>query len=88
VSSTTTIQWALEDTSLFTNLVRRMRCGVLGNWAGCVWRHILEDPAQPLDNIVIVDLATRPPRRVVVARILVPEGIACHQRLYPPLHEA
>jgi hypothetical protein len=49
---------------------------------------MFEDPAQSLDDVFIVDFITRHPRRVVVARILVPEGIARHQRLHPLLHEA
>jgi hypothetical protein len=34
---------------------------------------------QSLDNVFIVDFIVGHPRRVVVARILVPEGVACHQ---------
>jgi hypothetical protein len=53
-----------------------------------VWWHILEDPTQSLDDVVIVDFITGHPQRVVIARILVHEGVARHQRLHPPLHEA
>jgi hypothetical protein len=65
-----------------------MSCGVFGDWAGCVWWHILENPTQSLDNVFIIDFITGHPRRVVVARILVPEGVARHERLHPPLHKA
>jgi hypothetical protein len=60
-----------------------MSCGVLGDRAGRVRWHVLEDPAQPLDDVVIIDLTAGHPRRVVLARVLVPEGITRHQWLYP-----
>jgi hypothetical protein len=47
----------------------------------------LEYLAQPLDNIIIVNFFASHPRRVVVAPILVPEGVAGHQWLHPLLHE-
>jgi hypothetical protein len=50
--------------------------------------NIFEDPTQSLDNVFIVDFVTGHHRRVIVAHILVPEGIARHQRLHPPLREA
>jgi hypothetical protein len=50
--------------------------------------HILEDPPQSLDDIVIIDFSAGHPRRVVVTRILVLEGVMRHQRPYPPLHKA
>jgi hypothetical protein len=65
--------------SSITNLVWRTTRGVLGDWAGCVWWHIFEDPTQSLDDVFIVGFITGYPRRVVVAHILEPEGIARHQ---------
>jgi hypothetical protein len=61
---------------------------VLGDQAGRVRRHVLEDPAQSLDDVVIIDLTTGHPRRVVLAGVLVAEGVASHQWLDPALHEA
>jgi hypothetical protein len=68
--------------SSITNLVWQMSRGVLRDWAGCVWWHIFEDPTQSLDDVFIVDFITGHPRRVIIARILVPEGIACHQWMH------
>jgi hypothetical protein len=59
-----------------TDIVWRMHCGVLRDWAWLVRRHVLEDHAQPLNDHVIFDLKARHPRRV-----------GSHQRLHPPLHE-
>jgi hypothetical protein len=55
-----------------TDLVWRMRCGVLGDWTRHVRRHVLEYLAQPLNNIIVVDFAAGHPRHVFVARVLVP----------------
>jgi hypothetical protein len=88
VSSTSTMQRVLKDISSATNLVWRMSRRVLRDWAGCVLWHILEDAPQSLDDVVIIDFSAGHPRRVIVARVLVPKGIMHHQRLYPPLHEA
>jgi hypothetical protein len=65
-----------------------MSCGILGDRAGRVRRHVFEDPAQSLDDVAIIDLTTGHPRRVVLAGVLVAEGVASHQWLHPPLHEA
>jgi hypothetical protein len=65
-----------------------MSCRVLGDRAGRVRRHVFEDPAQPLDDVAIIDLTARHPRRVIIAGVLVAEGVASHQWLHPPLHEA
>jgi hypothetical protein len=65
-----------------------MSGGVLGDWTGRVRRHVLEDPAQPIDDVVIINQTTRHPRRVALADVLVAEGVAIHQWLNPPLHEA
>jgi hypothetical protein len=43
--------------STATDLVRWARGGVLRNWTGRVRRHVLKDPAQPVDDVVIVNLA-------------------------------
>jgi hypothetical protein len=61
---------------------------VLGDQTGCVRRHVFEDPAQPLDDVVIIDFIARHPRRVVLAGVLAAEGVLSHQWLHPPLHEA
>jgi hypothetical protein len=34
--------------------------------------HILEDPSQSLDDVIIIDFSAGRPRRVVVALVLVP----------------
>jgi hypothetical protein len=60
-----------------------MSCGVLRDQAGRVRRHVLEDLAQPLDDVVIIDLTARHPRRVILAGVLVAEGVASHQWLHP-----
>jgi hypothetical protein len=31
-------------------------CGILGDWTRHVRRHVLEDLAQPLNDIIIIDL--------------------------------
>jgi hypothetical protein len=41
--------------SAATDLVRRMSGGVFGDRTGRVRRHVLEDPAQPLDDVVIIN---------------------------------
>jgi hypothetical protein len=75
------MQRVLKDISLATNLVWWTSHRVLRYWAGCVLWHILEDPPQSLDDVVIIDFSAGHPRRVVVARVLVPEGVTRHQRL-------
>jgi hypothetical protein len=65
-----------------------MSGGVLGDWTGRVRQHVLENFAQPLDDVVIIDFITQHPRRVVLASVLVAEGVASHQWLHPPLREA
>jgi hypothetical protein len=65
-----------------------MSCGVLGDRARRVRQHVLENPAQSLNDVVIIDLTARHPRRVVLTGVLVAEGVASHQWLHPPLHEA
>jgi hypothetical protein len=55
-----------------TNLIWWAHGGELRYWARCVRRHIFEDFAQPINNVVIVDFIFRHPRRVVVAGVLVP----------------
>jgi hypothetical protein len=71
-----------------TDLVWRTRCGVLGDYTGRVWRHVLKDLAQPLNDHVIFDFEAGHARRVFITCVMVPEGVASHQWLYPPLHEA
>jgi hypothetical protein len=65
-----------------------MSGGVLKDRAGRVRRHVLEDPALPLDDVVIIDFTAWHPRRVILAGVLVAEGVASHQWLHPPLYEA
>jgi hypothetical protein len=64
------------------------RGGVLGHRAQRVRRHVFEDPAQPINNDVIVNFITGHPRRVIVAGVLISQGVAGHQWLHPSLHEA
>jgi hypothetical protein len=71
-----------------TDLIWRARGGVLRHGARRVSRHIFEDPPQPVDDVVVVYFITGHPRRVVIAGVLVPEGVTGHQRLHPSLHEA
>jgi hypothetical protein len=59
-----------------------MSGGALGDRAGCVRRHVLEDPAQPVDDVVIINLAAGHPRRVTLAGVLVAEGVTSHQRMH------
>jgi hypothetical protein len=59
-----------------TYLLWRAHGGVLRDWARRVRRHVLEDTRQPIDNVVVVDLASRHPRRVVVAGVLEAQGVA------------
>jgi hypothetical protein len=56
-----------------------MSCRVLRDRAGHIRRHVLEDPAQPLDDVVIIDLTVGHLRRVVLAGVLVAEGVASYQ---------
>jgi hypothetical protein len=70
-----------------TYLLWWARCGVLRYGARRVWWHVLEDPSQLVDNVV-VDFVSRHPRRIVVTGVLEPQGVASHQRLHPALHEA
>jgi hypothetical protein len=65
-----------------------MSCGVLGDRAGRVRRHVFEDSTQSLDDVIFIDLTTGHPRCVVLASVLVAEGVASHQWLHHPLHEA
>jgi hypothetical protein len=55
-----------------TDLIWWARGGVLRHKARRVRRHIFEDPAKPINNVVVVDFITGHPRRVVVAGVLVP----------------
>jgi hypothetical protein len=71
-----------------TDLFWWARGGVLGHRARRVRRHIFEDSAQPINDVVVVDFTTGHPQRVVDAGVLVPKGVAGHQRLHPSLHEA
>jgi hypothetical protein len=71
-----------------TYLLWWARCGVLRYGARRVRRHVLEDPSQPVNNVVVVDFVSRHPRRIIVAGVLEPLGVASHQRLHPALHEA
>jgi hypothetical protein len=64
-----------------TNLVRRTTRRVLGTGQG------VYGGAQPLDNVLIVDFVAGHPRRIFVARVLVPESVSSHQRLHSPHHE-
>jgi hypothetical protein len=52
------------------------RYGVLGDRTRRIWRHVFKDLAQPLDNIITVDLLNGHPRRFSVTRVRVPEGVA------------
>jgi hypothetical protein len=51
-------------------------------------RHVLKDPAHPVDDVVVVNLSAGHPRRVTLAGVLVAEGVVSHRRLHPPLHKA
>jgi hypothetical protein len=51
-------------------------------------RHVFEDPTQPLDDVVIINLTARHPRCVALTGVLVAVGVASHQWLHPPLHKA
>jgi hypothetical protein len=55
-----------------TDLIEWTRGGVLEHRARCVRRHVFEDPAQPINDVVVVDFITGHLRRVVVAGVLVP----------------
>jgi hypothetical protein len=70
-----------------TDLVWRPSHGVLAHWAWCVRWHVLENPAQSLDNDAFLDHESEHSRGVFVAHVLVPEGVSHHQRLPPPLHK-
>jgi hypothetical protein len=55
-----------------TDLIWRARGGVLGHRARRVRRHVFEDSAQPVNDVVVVDFITGNLRRVVVAGVLLP----------------
>jgi hypothetical protein len=55
-----------------TDLIWRARGGVLGHRARRVRRHVFEDSAQPINDVVIVDFITGHPRRVDIVGVLVP----------------
>jgi hypothetical protein len=55
-----------------TDLFWWARGGVLWHWARRVRRHIFEDYAQPINDVVVDDFITGHLRRVVVAGVLVP----------------
>jgi hypothetical protein len=55
-----------------TDLFLWARGGVLGHRARRVRRHVFEDPAQPIYDVVVVDFITGHTRRVVAAGVLVP----------------
>jgi hypothetical protein len=65
-----------------------MSGGVLEDRTRRVRQHVLEDPAQPIDDVVIINLTAGHPRRVALAGVLVAKGVTSHQWLHPPLHKA
>jgi hypothetical protein len=64
--------------SAATDLVWRISGGILGDRIGRVRRHVLEDSAQPLDDVIIFNPTARHPRCVALAGVLVAEGVASH----------
>jgi hypothetical protein len=58
--------------STSTDLIWRARGGVLGHGARRVRRHVLEDPTQSINDVIVVDFIPGHPRLVVVAGVLVP----------------
>jgi hypothetical protein len=60
ISATTHIGW-YSTLGAATYLLRRARGGVLQYGARRVRRHVIEDPSQHVDNVVIVDFVSRHP---------------------------